>query len=63
MNTTCQRNISQEIKPEQGQLKYQSIENIHTNNRLSFPRYPFILTDVAGLQSEKMAKRGTQGSK
>jgi hypothetical protein len=55
---TCEWTISQEIKVQRGQLRYQSIENIHTSNRLSLSRKPFIFTDVAGLQSEKMQKRG-----
>jgi hypothetical protein len=42
---------------------YHSIEDIQTNNILSFLVKPFISTDVAGLQSEKMPKRGTKGSR
>ncbi len=43
-------------------MRYQSIELIQTNNVLRSLVEPFILTDVAGLQSEKMPKRGSKGS-
>jgi hypothetical protein len=36
--SNCQWTTSQEIKVKWGKLRYQSIENIHTNNQLSFPR-------------------------
>ncbi len=61
-HSTCQSGISQEIKVQQGQLRYQSIDLIQMHNLLSFHSQIFILTDVAGLQSEKKPKRGTKGS-
>jgi hypothetical protein len=38
-------------------------EHAQTKNMLSHRRQSFILTDVAGLQSEKMQKIGTKGSR
>ncbi len=46
-------------KGHRGQLRYQSIELIQTKNLLSHRIHLSILTEVAGLQSEKMPKRGT----
>jgi hypothetical protein len=55
--------ISHEIKLQWDQMRYQSIENIQTNNLSSFLIKPFIFMEVAGLQSEKMQKIGTRRSR
>ncbi len=62
-HSTRRRNISQEIKFEQGQQRYQWIENIYTRTYQQISDSHSLFTDVAGLQSEKMPKRGTQGSR
>ncbi len=61
--STCQWTISLEIKVQWGQLRYQSIENIHTSIQLIFLVQPFIFTGVASLQSEKMQKSGPKRSR
>ncbi len=41
--------------------RYQSIENIETQNLFKHRRQPLICPDVAGLQREKIPKRDTKG--